>query len=153
MDTRNPVTDIRGEFIEKNGLVAQGEGLPRIAGRIMGLLIFDGRPFSFSELAEELQVSRGSVSSNARLLEELGVIERTTRPGERQDYFKLADQPYVSIMRSAQVRANRSAIAIQKTIDRMPDGNPDILERLEAYRQFYDAVSGGIVEITDRLKR
>jgi DNA-binding transcriptional regulator GbsR (MarR family) len=69
------------QFIERVGLIAQVDGLPRIAGRIMGLLVIYGGPFSFAEIAKRLQVSRGSISTNRRLLENLGVIERVARPG------------------------------------------------------------------------
>ena len=64
----------------------------------MGLMIFDGKAYSFGDLAIELQVSRGSVSTNARLLEQMGIIERVAKAGDRQDYFQLADDPYVNIL-------------------------------------------------------
>ena len=51
-------------FIEGFGLLMQQDGLPRIAGRMLALFIVEGGPFSFSELAEKLQVSRGSISTN-----------------------------------------------------------------------------------------
>ena len=68
-------------FIERMGMIAQADGLPRIAGRIMGLIILEGGPYSFGELAKRLSVSRGSISTNTRLLENMGVIERTAKPG------------------------------------------------------------------------
>jgi DNA-binding transcriptional regulator GbsR (MarR family) len=55
---------IRSEFIEKTGLISQAEGLPRIAGRVFGLLIFDGDMVSFGDLATRLQVSRASISTS-----------------------------------------------------------------------------------------
>jgi len=62
------------------------------------LLIFDGGQISFGDLAEILQISRGSVSSSSRMLEEFGLIRRTTKPGERQDFFELEDSPYVNLL-------------------------------------------------------
>ena len=70
------------EFVERMGLVTQADGLPRIAGRIMGLMIVHGGSFGFTELTERLSVSRASISTNTRLLEDLGVIERTAMPGD-----------------------------------------------------------------------
>jgi DNA-binding transcriptional regulator GbsR (MarR family) len=81
-------------FIERYGLLSEEDGLPRTAGRMMALMIVEGGPFSFSGLAQRLQVSRASVSTNTRLLEQLGMIERVTRPGERQDYFQLVADPW-----------------------------------------------------------
>lgn len=90
---------VRERFIEQMGVISQGDGLTRIAGRLMGLTIFDGRPYLFGELAIELQVSWGSISTNARILEQIGIIEQFAKPGDRQDYCQLVDDPYVNILK------------------------------------------------------
>jgi len=147
MNVHDPFNTVRSDFIEKIGLVVQGDGMSRIAGRIMGLMVFDGRAYSFSELAEELQVSRGSISSNARFLEEHCVIERVGKPGDRQDYFKLADDPFVTIMKAAVQRTRKAATAIQKTIDELPKGNDAVEKRLTDYRSFYQNIGDAIASI------
>ena len=76
------------EFIEQMSLIAEGEGFPRIAGRIVGLLVIRHEPVSFDEIVEQLRVSRGSVSTNTRLLESRNVIRRVSRLGERRDLFE-----------------------------------------------------------------
>ncbi|MDG1076042.1 MAG: ArsR family transcriptional regulator, partial [Planktotalea sp.] len=65
---------VRTDFIEKTGLITQAEGLPRIAGRVFGLLIYDGDVVSFGDLATKLQVSRASISTSIRILEERGLV-------------------------------------------------------------------------------
>ena len=77
----------RADFIEKIGVIAQTEGLPRIAGRVLAMLLYDGERVSFGQLAEALQVSRGSVSSSVRMLESQQLIKRVAKAGDRQDYF------------------------------------------------------------------
>ena len=42
---------VRTDFIEPTGMISQAEGMPRIAGRILGLLIYDGDIISFGDLA------------------------------------------------------------------------------------------------------
>lgn len=99
------------EFIEKLSLLAEADGLPRIAGRIMGLLIIRQEPVSFDELASVLQISRGSVSTNTRLLESRGVIRRVSRLGERKDLFEVPpDLP--SRMLEEQMRRQRQLLEI-----------------------------------------
>jgi len=136
---------LRQEFIEKIGLVAQNEGFARIAGRIMGLMVYDGRPYSFSELAGELQVSRGSISSNARFLEDRGIIERVARPGDRQDYFRLADDPYSALLRDAAERAGKAKRSIDKTLEQLPLSERGARKRLQRYSHFYSAVEQGLL--------
>lgn len=69
-------------------MIAEAEGVPRIAGRIVGLLLIRQEPLCFDELVAQLQVSRGSVSTNTRLLESRGAIRRVGRLGERKDLFE-----------------------------------------------------------------
>src|SRR5437867_3493939 len=75
-------------FIERMGLTLESDGLPRIAGRIFGLLLVSDDARSLDDLAAELRVSKGSVSTNARLLEQRGLLERICRPADRRDYYR-----------------------------------------------------------------
>ena len=84
------MSDANDGFIEMMGRHFEEEGVPRIAGRLFGLLMLVERDSTLDELAETLKVSKGSISSNARLLEDWGVAERVTRPGDRRDYYRIA---------------------------------------------------------------
>ncbi len=130
----------REEFIERIGLLAQGEGLPRIAGRLFATLVFDGERLSFGDLAEKLQVSRGSISSSVRLLEERDLIKRVAKPGDRQDYFQLADDPFGALLRLSAQRAERAAGEIRSTLRVLSDDADGPRRRLQAYADFYAAI-------------
>lgn len=134
---------IRTEFIEKTGLVSQAEGLPRIAGRIFGLLIFDGQAVSFGDLAERLMVSRASISTSIRLLEERSLVRRVTRPGERQDFFELAPDPYATMLRGIQKRNRAVAADIARTIRSLPQ-DAEAIPRLTAYADFYTSTDAAV---------
>ena len=141
----------KAEFIELVGRIVQAEGLPRNAGRLMGLLIYEGVPISFGDLATQLQVSRGSVSSGSRLLEEFGLIRRVSKPGERQDYFQLEDDPYVNLLNRARVRAQRAKEAVQKTAAQLDD-QPDLKHRISDFADFYRQVESCIGQARQELK-
>ncbi|MGJ8624843.1 MAG: GbsR/MarR family transcriptional regulator [Yoonia sp.] len=128
--------ETRSEFIEKTGLITQAEGLPRIAGRVFGMLIFDGDMVSFGDLATRLQVSRASISTSIRMLEERGLIKRVTKPGERQDYFQLAPNPYATMLEGLKKRTMATCGDIADTIQKLPP-ECDAVERLNAYAHFY----------------
>lgn len=145
-------TLIRDEFIEKIGLIAQGEGLPRIAGRVFGLLVFEGEAIAFGALAERLQVSRGSISTSIRTLEERGLVKRLTRTGERQEYFQLAGDPYVSLLEGARRRTRKARDEIAESRDALPERETEIRARLGAYADFYDAIDDGLAGAVSRLK-
>lgn len=139
-------------FVERMGLSAQADGLPRIAGRMLGLFIVHGGPFSFAELASQLRVSRGSVSTNARTLRGLGVIERIGRPGDRQDYYRLAEQPFARLLEGylQRMRAMEDNVAELQTA--IPAERRDIHRRLAEMRAFYDAAVACFAALTRRLR-
>lgn len=80
------------KYIEEVALFWEGQGLPRIAGRILGLLLVCDPPWrSPTELVDELGASKGSVSTMTRLLLEAGTIERVApHPGDRATYYQLS---------------------------------------------------------------
>ena len=92
------------QFVERMGLICEKEGIARSAGRIFGLLLVSGRPYSLDELAEKLQASKAGVSTNCRMLEQFGMIERVSSLGDRRDFYRVQDSPWEHMMRVAQGR-------------------------------------------------
>ncbi|HEX6940970.1 MAG TPA: MarR family transcriptional regulator [Longimicrobiales bacterium] len=95
------------EFIERLGIVAEEHGIPRIGARLLGYLLLQDAPRSLDQLAEDLQVSKASVSINARWLEQLGLVERSSSPGDRRDYYRIGDEPWERIYGVMRVRLQR----------------------------------------------
>ena len=87
--------DEQDRLIERLGLVfEESDRMPRIASRILGLLLLTPGECSIDQMAERLAVSRASISVDARRLEECGVVERVTRKGDRRDYYRIAPDHY-----------------------------------------------------------
>ena len=64
-------------FIEDISLYFEQMGLPRMAGRVLGVLLIAEPPQqSLNDLCEMLQASKSSVSTTTRLLIEMGLIDR-----------------------------------------------------------------------------
>jgi DNA-binding transcriptional regulator GbsR (MarR family) len=78
-------------FIEGMGMYFEVQGIPRIGGRILGLLMIAHAPLSAEDIATILNVSRGSLSTNFRLLLASGMVERVTVRGDRVTYFVFSD--------------------------------------------------------------
>jgi DNA-binding transcriptional regulator GbsR (MarR family) len=84
------MNDREARFVEGVAQFLNSQGLPRVAGRMWAwLLICDPPQQTAAQLAEELHASRGSISDSARLLATAGLISRTTRRGERREYFSI----------------------------------------------------------------
>ncbi|RBP50637.1 GbsR/MarR family transcriptional regulator [Arenicella xantha] len=139
------------EFIEYTGLAMQADGLPKIAGRIFGLLIISDDLLSFSSIAETLQVSRGSVSTNTRLLESLGIARRVSLMGERQDYFRLPDNPYSSLIEGFAGRTRNYLRALDKTLNKAPEDS-FAWKRLKNHKTFYETAQSNSELLIKELK-
>ncbi len=129
------------DFVETLGLILQTEGFPRIAGRLLGIFVLREGPLSFQELSDALQISRGSVSTNTRLLESLGAVERVAMPGERQDYFRLAENPYERIAARKVERAREASERLRRGRDALPDCDPATFERATELSEFFGSIS------------
>lgn len=141
-------------FIERIGISVEEDGLPRIAGRMMAYFVIHGGPVSFSGLAEALQVSRGSVSTNSRILISLGVIERVSRPGERQDFFQLTERPYARMMAGYIERTRRNRDVVAET-ERALDGRAvaGAKGRLREMRRFHEMAMRHLGALLEELGR
>lgn len=62
-------------------------GIPRIGGRIWAFLLISETPCTINELCAALHASHGSVSTNLRLLMMLGLAQKFTLAGRRQDTY------------------------------------------------------------------
>jgi len=68
----------------------EDEGVPPLGGRIFGVLLVSGRTLTLDEITVEAGASKASASSNSRMLERLGLIERVSPPGDRKDHYRVA---------------------------------------------------------------
>jgi len=103
----------RQAFIEEMGLLFEAERFPRIAGRLLGHLLVADEAQSLTAIAAALDVTKASVSTNARMLESRGLIERVSHPGDRRDHYRIvADLPLRTLeARVARLRRVREVLA------------------------------------------
>ena len=137
-------------FIESMGLALESDGLPRIAGRIFGLLLVSDEARSLDDLAAELRVSKASISTNARLLEHRGVLEQVSRPADRRDYYQVPRDLFSQTMSQRLTRWQRFHEAIGAARTTLPIKSPEVRDRLEEYEQAYAYMSRVIQEALGR---
>lgn len=125
-------------FVEEFGLIAQEGGDSRISGRIIGLLVVEGKDLSLSQISERLGVSRASVSTNARLLARRGSIKLTTHAGDRQDYYELSGLSYFDLIGEIAERFKRHAMTIESCVTDLRDENAAAAGRAADMQMFFE---------------
>lgn len=142
----------RADFIEKIGMIAQSEGVPRIAGRVLAMLLYDGERVSFGQLATALQVSRGSISSSVRMLESQQLIKRVANAGDRQDYFQLVGSAFANMVEASAARARLAAADIEESLKEIPMSETGPRARVASYAAFYRAMDEGLRTTVEALQ-
>ncbi len=78
-------------FIEDMGVYYDHFGLPRLVGRLVGLLMLADQPLTLDDMAHALLVSRASISTNIRIALHNEFVVRVGIPGDRRDFYRFSD--------------------------------------------------------------
>jgi DNA-binding transcriptional regulator GbsR (MarR family) len=125
------------EFIEKMGLLFEHGGSTRTHGRLMALLLVHDKPLSLSEMADHLQVSKASLSTNARMAVQIGMAQRVSRPGDRKDYYQMTPSSFENMV-AQRVQAIDVFIHLaDEGLAAVEADNTTARARLEKMKEFY----------------
>lgn len=136
-------------FIDRMGYAAESDGLSPIAGRLFATLLLSDEPRSLDELAESLEVSKASVSTDARRLLERGIVERVSRPGDRRDYYELAPDFFAQVIRSRVSRWHR----LNDLARNMRDASPDLAPVVDQRMASIEAIHAFVIDRIDQALR
>lgn len=116
------------EMVEAGGRTAESFGLSRLFGQIYMLLYLNANPLSLDQLAEQLVVSKASVSIASRQLLKWAAVKKVWVRGDRKDYYE-AETDFRTILNSgllsslskkldsARVQIERSLALVEKASD------------------------------------
>jgi DNA-binding transcriptional regulator GbsR (MarR family) len=128
------LTHEQSAFIEEMGQFLGGYGMTPMAGRMWGwLLLCDPPEQTAAEIADALQASRGAISGTARILTSAGFIRRTTRRGDRREYFSSPPEAMDSMLSNAGVVYRRLREIAEHGVAAAGD-SPSAKARLEEFR-------------------
>jgi DNA-binding transcriptional regulator GbsR (MarR family) len=127
------------EMIEAGGRTAETFGVSRLLGQIYTLLYLRNEPLSLDDIATELAVSKASVSIACRQLATFGALHRSTRRGDRRDFYE-AVQDFRGLLQNGllpilEKKLESARIQIDKCRRMLAEGNDGpshrLLERLD----------------------
>ncbi|MDT5184576.1 MAG: hypothetical protein QOJ20_3640 [Mycobacterium sp.] len=124
------------EFVDRLGLFMELVGGSRTMGRVYGwLLICDPPKQSLTELAQTLSVSKASVSTVARQLQEGGLIERLPS-STRQHHYRVTPGGFSSVLSAQLSRMKFGIDAADFGLSLLDKTRAEQRERLEDFRDF-----------------
>lgn len=108
----------RALFIRRWGEMAASWGISRTMAEIHALLYVADQPLCTDDVMDQLQVSRGSASTNLRQLVTWGLVVRSHRRGDRRDYFEADTDVWQMFQTISRERRRREVEPILETIRR-----------------------------------
>jgi DNA-binding transcriptional regulator GbsR (MarR family) len=79
--------EAQDRFIAAWGQMGSTWGISRTMAEVHALLYISGEALCTDDIMERLQISRGNASMSLRALLEWGIVSRSTKRGDRKDYF------------------------------------------------------------------
>ncbi len=143
---------IKQNFVEGLSHISHFWGFPKGVGAIFAALYLSPAPLSLDELVQQSGLTKGAVSTDVRALARLGLVHRSSRLGDRKDYYEAETDFYKAIRSILGERQNRefdSAVrSVRETLEKLQAvrGSVDeaerkfLLERVQALQNFFDAI-------------
>ena len=131
------------------GRLAGFFGFSDVMGRLYGTLLLSPEPMSLDELAEGLQISKGSVSMNMRSLERWGMAKEVWVRGERKKYY-MAESDFWTVIRN--VLSGREMREVQLALQVLGDSVEQLKEAEDELTAEEKALAGYVLERIDDLR-
>ena len=148
------MTEGESAFVEEMGRVLASYGMTPMAGRMWGwLLICEPPEQTAADLAEALQASRGAISGTARILASAGMIRRSTRRGDRREYFSAPPEALDSFLENAGRIYRTFRELAERGLEAIADRPPASRRRLEELRDVFAFVEQEVPTVVDRFLR
>ena len=144
------LTKIRKDFTEGLSQISRFWGFPKGMGAIFGVLYLSPRPLSLDEIVQETGLTKGAISTEIRALARMGLVHRSSKLGDRKDYYEAESDFYAAIKSILKERQNsefdRAIRSVKDTLKTMEENwveNEDwnfVYERVQALQGFFDAI-------------
>ena len=140
-------------FVEDISLYFEQMGMPRMAGRVLGVLLISNPPEqSLNDLCEVLQASKSALSTTTRLLTEMGLIDRVPSSKPREIAFRFKAGGWVVFMRMRlRLMASLHQIA-EQGLELLKDEPPALRERLQEAHDMFSQIEEELPALLRRIE-
>ncbi|MCU0412654.1 MAG: MarR family transcriptional regulator [Bacteroidetes bacterium] len=125
-------------FSEDLGVIMERAGIPRIAGKIFGLLLVSPEPYlAAEEISERIKASRASVSTMTRTLIQSGLVEKVGVTGERRNFFRIKSGATADLVRRRLALVSEFRRTFEDGLTLVKDHASPAGQRLRELVEFY----------------
>ncbi len=146
----NTLAQIKKDFIEGLSQISRFWGFPKGMGAIFAVLYLSPAALSLDEIVKRTGLTKGAVSTEVRTLARMGLVHRSTKLGDRKDYYAAETDFYAAIRSILQERQNsefdRAVRSVKETLTALEANWVEdeewnfVYERVKALQEFFDAI-------------
>ena len=123
------------------GRLARFFGFSDVMGRLYGTVLLSPEPMSLDDLANSLEISKGSVSMNMRDLERWGMAKEVWMRGERKKYYRAESnlwQVILNVLGSREQREVQVALEVlNESIDKLKSAEGELTPEDKELARYY----------------
>ena len=144
------LTKIKKDFTEGLSQISRFWGFPKGMGAIFAVLYLSPIPISLDDIVAQTGLTKGAISTEIRTLARMGLVHRSTKLGDRKDYYTAEEDFYAAIRSILQERQNsefdRALRSVKGTLAALEENwveNDEwnfVYERVQALQEFFDAI-------------
>jgi len=144
------ISKIKQDFTEGLSQISRFWGFPKGMGAIFAALYLSPTPLSLDEIVQQTGLTKGAISTEIRALARMGLVHRSSRLGDRKDYYEAEADFYAAIRSILKERQNsefdRAVRSVKETLETMEKNWVEddewnfVYERVQALQNFFDAI-------------
>ena len=144
------ISKIKQDFTEGLSQISRFWGFPKGMGAIFAALYLSPTPLSLDEIVGQTGLTKGAISTEIRALARMGLVHRSSRLGDRKDYYEAEADFYAAIRSILKERQNsefdRAVRSVKETLETMEKNWVEddewnfVYERVQALQNFFDAI-------------
>jgi DNA-binding transcriptional regulator GbsR (MarR family) len=144
------LTKIKKDFTQGLSQISRFWGFPKGMGAIFAVIYLSPTPLSLDEIVQETGLTKGAISTEIRALARMGLVHRSSRLGDRKDYYEAETDFYAAIRSILKERQNsefdRAIRSVRETLEIMEEHWVEeeewqfVYERVKALQDFFDAI-------------
>ena len=143
---------LKKDFTENLSQISRFWGFPKGMGAIFAVLYLSPAPLALDEITEQTGLTKGAISTEVRTLARMGLVHRSTKLGDRKDYYEAETDFYASIRSILKERQNnefdRALRGVGEILQKLESGDVSgdeaeiklIHERIRALQEFFNAI-------------
>jgi DNA-binding transcriptional regulator GbsR (MarR family) len=153
---------IKKDFTQGLSQISRFWGFPKGMGAIFAVLYLSPTALSLDEIVRETGLTKGAVSTEIRALARMGLVHRSSKLGDRKDYYEAEADFYAAIRSILKERQNtefdRAVRSVKETLEKLDENWIEdeewqfVYERVQALQGFFDAIDS-LTRAVIRLER